>query len=227
MFGRPAVSRERVIGISFVDVLMQAVFVLFIALLVGYIDPDELDKIKEYQQAGKDFCQKLEKDSLVECRQFIADNPIGVQPAPPENAKYGNAGAHACELLDKKDPKACQEELSKALGSLRPCIRAASLVRPPASTEWDIRSPTEIRFIGFTADYRSYLQAQGDENRLISIKRIEPGRIFSPTEVENAIGFIKERECFHEINVTWSCECTAQQLLSPRGAIARLKALAQ
>ena len=66
-----AVSRERVIGISFVDILIQAVFILFLALTVGYTDPMNLFKIKEYEQAGRDLCNKVNKDSVTECREVI------------------------------------------------------------------------------------------------------------------------------------------------------------
>lgn len=66
-----AVSRERLIGISFVDILIQAVFILFLALTVGYTDPVNLFKIKEYEQAGRDLCNKVNKDSVKECREII------------------------------------------------------------------------------------------------------------------------------------------------------------
>ena len=42
-----AVSRERVVGISFVDILIQAVFILFLAVTIGYTDPMKLLKIKD------------------------------------------------------------------------------------------------------------------------------------------------------------------------------------
>ena len=66
-----AISRERLIGISFVDILIQAVFILFIALTVGYLDPIERFKIKDYAEAGKDLCNKVNKDSVKECREVI------------------------------------------------------------------------------------------------------------------------------------------------------------
>lgn len=66
-----AVSRERVIGISFVDILIQAVFILFLAVTIGYTDPMNLFKIKEYEQVGRDLCNKVNKDSVKECREVI------------------------------------------------------------------------------------------------------------------------------------------------------------
>lgn len=68
---RKAVSRERLIGISFVDILIQAVFILFLALTVGYTDPVNLLNIKEYAEAGKDLCTKINKDSVKECKEVI------------------------------------------------------------------------------------------------------------------------------------------------------------
>ena len=41
MFDTRGVSRERIISISFVDILIQAVFLLLLILMVGYIDPQD------------------------------------------------------------------------------------------------------------------------------------------------------------------------------------------
>lgn len=75
-----AVSRERLIGISFVDILIQAVFLLFIALTVGYQDPVVIERIREYEAFGKDICNKANKNSVKECREVIdpiVDKEIG------------------------------------------------------------------------------------------------------------------------------------------------------
>ncbi len=77
---RNAVSRERLIGISFVDILIQAVFLLFIALTVGYQDPVIIERIREYEAFGKDICNKANKDSIKECREVVepvVDKAIG------------------------------------------------------------------------------------------------------------------------------------------------------
>lgn len=66
-----AVSRERLIGISFVDILIQAVFLLFIALTVGYQDPVVIERIKEFAEAGKDLCNKVNKGSIKECVEVL------------------------------------------------------------------------------------------------------------------------------------------------------------
>lgn len=66
-----SVSRERLIGISFVDILIQAVFLLFIALTVGYQDPIVIEKIREYEAFGKDICNKANKNSIKECKEVI------------------------------------------------------------------------------------------------------------------------------------------------------------
>ena len=49
MFDTRGVSRERIIGISFADILIQTVFLLLLILIVGYVDPIERLKIKEYE----------------------------------------------------------------------------------------------------------------------------------------------------------------------------------
>lgn len=224
MFDRKAVSRERVIGISFADILIQAVFVLFIAMLIGYIDPDELDKIKEYQQAGLDACQKLNKDSPVECRQFVKDHPIGPTDSP-ENTTYANAGAYACELLAKKDPAECREAIAQRLGSLVPCLRSNSTVRPPSSTQWNILSPNAIQFKGFTSAYRGYLQDKKDTDRLKKVDSIVPGTVFIPLDIESNFGFVKESACFHEISLVWSASASYNELSKALSAIFLLKNL--
>ena len=72
------VSQERVLGISFVDILIQAVFVLLVALMVGYVDPVERLQLKDYAEAGKDLCHKLNKDSPGACREYVEGKEIGV-----------------------------------------------------------------------------------------------------------------------------------------------------
>ena len=49
------VSRERMIGFSLVDILIQALFVLFIALTIGYVDPEDREKTEIYERVGRDL----------------------------------------------------------------------------------------------------------------------------------------------------------------------------
>ena len=50
-------SRERIIGISLVDILIQVVFVLFIALIAGYEDPEIMLRNSKFEDAGRELCQ--------------------------------------------------------------------------------------------------------------------------------------------------------------------------
>jgi len=224
VFDRKAVSRERVIGISFADILIQAVFVLFIAMLIGYIDPDELEKIKAYQQAGLDACQKLDKDSPAECRQFVKEYRIGPIDSP-KNTTYADAGAYACELVGKKDPAECREAITQRLGSLIPCLRSNSTVRPPSSTQWNILSPNAIEFKGFTPAYREYLKDKKDTDRLIKVEKIVSGTVFTPPDIESNFGFVKESACFHESSTVWSASASYFELSKAFNAISQLKKL--
>jgi hypothetical protein len=91
MFGnQKSVSRERLIGISFVDILIQAVFLLFIALTVGYQDPVVIENIKEYAEAGKDLCNKVDKSSIKECVEVLG--PV----AEKEREKEGSVKLTPC-----------------------------------------------------------------------------------------------------------------------------------
>ena len=235
MLDRRAISRERVIGISFVDILIQGIFVLFVLLVVGYIDPEDLDKIKEYQQVGLDMCVKMKKDSARECREYTEGKKIGVHipapvPVPGATPDYGGVGEEACGLVGKKNPEECKETIRTKLGSLRPCLRNDdNVVRTQASSIWDIRSPTEIRFVRFTPAYEAYLQRKSDRGRLklVSQVKINDGSLYSPAELEETFGFIREADCFHEPAVTWSCQCSWREISAARLAISRLKGLAQ
>ena len=69
MFDTRGVSRERIIGISFVDILIQAVFLLLLILLVGYVDPIESLKIKEYEDQLKAINEKVKRAILENDKQ--------------------------------------------------------------------------------------------------------------------------------------------------------------
>ncbi len=85
-----SVSRERLIGISFVDILIQAVFLLFIALTLGYEDPVVIANIKEYADAGKDLCTKVNRGSVSECIEVL--RPL----AEKEREKEGSVKLAPC-----------------------------------------------------------------------------------------------------------------------------------
>jgi hypothetical protein len=89
-----AVSRERVIGISFVDILIQAVFLLFIALTIGYVDPIQRLRVKEFEQVGKDLCTRVNKDDPRECRQLIE---------PVVEREFGKGKLALCLRVDGKN----------------------------------------------------------------------------------------------------------------------------
>jgi hypothetical protein len=70
-FNKKAVSKERLIGISFADILIQAVFLLFIALTVGYQDPVIIERVRDYKALGEDICNKVNKSSIKECVETL------------------------------------------------------------------------------------------------------------------------------------------------------------
>ncbi len=163
-----AVSRERLIGISFVDILIQAVFILFLALTVGYTDPMNLFKIKEYEQAGRDLCNKVNKDSVKECREVI--DPI----------------------IDK--------ELNK--GMLALCIKPESNDRSVVTARFIATTPTEVKFLGFSPQYFSYLEKKGDTDRLLKAKSVLPG-VYGINSIDQNFSFLMEPKCIHTISRDW------------------------
>ena len=196
------VSRERVIGISFVDILIQAVFVLLLAIIVGYVDPVERLNLEEYKEVGKDLCHKLNKDSVEACREFIKINTI----TSVSDKNYQAIGSQACAKLGQKNPEACTNALSKILSnqSLSPCIKSNTGIKSPLSTSWVIHSPGVISFVGFSGAYKSYLNEKKDTVRLSKIEELRDleGKHFSPDDLIKRFAFIQEAGCFHEIGLT-------------------------
>jgi len=158
-----AVSRERIIGISFVDILIQAVFILFLALTIGYVDPTQLIKIKEFEQVGRDLCNKVNKDTVKECREVV--DPI----------------------IDK--------ELNK--GMLALCMKPVN-DRAIPSARFIIISPSEVKFLGFSDEYFSYLKKKGDEDRFAKAKLLSSGT-YNIGSIEKSFNFLKEPKCIHTI----------------------------
>jgi hypothetical protein len=200
MFDYRRVSQERVIGLSFVDILIQAVFVLLIALFVGYLDPTiriELEEKSAYGQVGKDLCHKLNKDSVEACREYTEGKPIGVESN--RNTGYQAAGEDICKGLGARTPDECKAIASRELSRLRPCVKPASEYRVPATMSVIIWSPTEVEFLGFSQEYLSRLRENGDQARLAQAIG-KPSRLrFTPEELTAAFSFIREETCYHVI----------------------------
>jgi hypothetical protein len=195
------VSQERVMGISFVDILIQAVFVLLVALMVGYIDPAQKVKIEKYAAAGLDLCVKLNKDSPEACREYVKDQQIGL------TSQFDGIGADVCRRLGATTLTECQAALDSKFekGSQLPCLKAPSQNSYQPSTQWEIRSPDEIVFKGFFSQYKDYLQQRGDSARLVQVERLEEqvSKSFTPDAIKSTFGFIRETGCFHEVSFDW------------------------
>ena len=223
MFDRRGVSRERVIGISFVDILIQAVFLLLLILIVGYIDPVDFLLIKEYESVGKDLCHKLNKDSPKACRELIDSTQIG----PVEDSSFNKLGSDVCSLLGKETPEDCQKSLNKFIG-LKPCIASIDIVRAPVSVIWEINSSDTAKFIGFSNEYIKYLERERDEARLNIVKKLEAkiGSQMAPNEIKANFSFLKEKTCFHEVTQERTAALSNQQIKDLLSAIYSLKGLA-
>lgn len=195
MFDGKKVSRERVIGISFIDILIQAVFVLLLALIVGYVDPVEKLQIKEYVEVGKDLCKKLNKDSVEACREFIQKNEIGTV----EEAKFNKVGSETCKKLGASDPDNCQKELNEVLGSnnLRPCLKFNSKISIPPSLSWAIHAPNDIVFEGFSSEYFNYIKNDSERYEKAVQLQKSKGEHFTAQDVIRKFEFLREPTCFH------------------------------
>lgn len=204
------VSQERVMGISFVDVLIQAVFVLLIALMVGYIDPAQMEKIEKYAAAGLDLCVKLKQGSPEACREYVKDQQVGL------TGEFDGIGTDVCKRLGATTLAECRAALDSKFekGSQLPCLKAPSQNSYQPSTQWEIRSPDEIVFKGFFSQYKDYLQERGDSARLAQVQRLEGqvSRSFTPNEIKSAFGFIREPTCFHEVSYRWTGQLSRAEI---------------
>jgi hypothetical protein len=215
------VSQERVLSVSFIDILIQAVFVLLISLMIGYIDPVDRLKISQYEQAGKDLCNKLNKDSPEACQEYIADKNIGVISG------LDGVGTEVCKRLGAKNREECLDAINREFskGSQLPCLKAPSQNSTLKSTTWEIKNPEEVVFLGFTPQYFDYLRERKDDRRAElarSLNEKAPLK-FRPSEIEATFAFIREPNCFHDYRYTWTGKHSDQELKSALSAIWRLK----
>lgn len=223
MFDEKKVSRERVIGISFADILIQAVFVLLLALIVGYVDPVEKLQIKEFEEVGKDLCKKLNKDSIEACREFIKINEIGVTT----NTKFNQVGSDVCAKLNISDPIKCSSELEELLGknNLRPCIKSNSKTSITPSIYWIIHAPDDIEFDGFSSEYLQYVQDDLDRSqKSLEMNKIA-GKHFRANEIKEKFDFVRESTCFHSYSLNRKGAYSDSQISREMSAIRLLRSL--
>ena len=230
MFDTRGVSRERIISISFVDILIQAVFLLLLILMVGYIDPqDQLrlepidPKKNEYDGVGRDLCNKWLKDSPRTCREYIQENNLGPIPKPG----FENIGLEVCKKLGKNSIEDCSGALDKVY-SLWPCIDSKkSKVRAPWAVSWRINSLTTAIFLGFSPEYLEYVNNQKNTVRLGLVKDATQfiGTQMGASEIESRFGFIRESQCFHEVTESRSVPAADEQVAQIRNAIYGLRKL--
>ena len=202
MFDQRRVSQERVIGISFVDILIQAVFVLLVALFVGYVDPSVqivLEQQSEYGQIGKDLCNKVNKDSIEACRDYIKDAKIDVKS---DKKDFAEVGEHICRAFEAESPEKCKGIADRELARIRPCLKPISEYSVPPTLTLSLNKPNEIEFIGFSSNYIQRLEQIGDkfrQARVLELDRLK-GRTLSPQQVQSDFEFIRENNCYHAVH---------------------------
>jgi len=197
------VSQERVIGISFVDILIQAVFVLLVALFVGYVDPTvkiDLENQAEYGQVGKDLCHKLNKDSVEACREYVEGRQVTVEV--PKKNEFQGVGEHICRTLGATNAEECRKVSDRELARLRPCLKPVSEFSVPPSLTLILKNPKEIEFVGFSTNLILKYREESDRVRLARVEELDrsKGASFSPNQVLGAFGFILERNCYHVVH---------------------------
>ncbi len=222
MFNSRKVSQERVMGISFVDILIQAVFLLLLILMVGYVDP--LDQIKfEFAEAGKDLCHKLDKDSPRACVEYIKDKEVNVAKAGPKPIDPSEDFCNKRQL----SPEECKSTLDKMAADINlwPCIPPSSTTQLTKSTFWIISAPGEIEFKRFSEEYIKYLKDNGFSEKLSRVDAINSRgkKIYSADEVISIFGFIREDQCFHDYSISRPGKFSDADLAKDTAAIRSLR----
>ncbi len=225
MFNSKKISQERVIGISFVDILIQAVFLLLLILMVGYVDPEDQIKFQFYE-AGKDLCNKLHKDTPQACVEFIKDNDINVSKKGPKPLEPSEDFCKNRQL----SPEDCKNTLDKMADNINlwPCIPPSSNYQLTKSIYWIIRAPGEIEFSKFSSEYIKYLNENGFVEKLKRVDAINAStkKIYTAAEVISIFDFIKEERCFHDYSISRPGKFSDMDLSSDSAAIRSLKSFA-
>lgn len=199
---RKSISRERVVGISLADILLQAIFLLFIALLVGYKDPKEWVVLQESSAIGKDLCNKTDSDSMKACVQdFIKDKDLVEKLC---NGEYKYDDKKKCLEAYLEAMKKTKEEKK---GHLVPCIPALNSTKDTEiSVYFKIIDKQTVRFDKFSEKYINYLTSHKDEARLKKVEEIKSHGQHSfninNTELNEKFEFMREKECYHVPNTS-------------------------
>ncbi len=226
MFNSRKVSQERVMGISFVDILIQAVFLLLLILMVGYVDP-VIQNNFEFHEAGKDLCNKINKDSPVSCVEFIKNKDVELTNAGEKNV---DPAKDFCSKR-KLSPKDCKSTLDQLAdnGSLFPCMPPVSKSETTRTAYFIIRAPGEIEFNRFSDEYIKYLVGKGFSEKLRNTEAIVANgkKIYSPSEIISSFAFIKEESCFHEFSGDRPGKFSNSDLAKELNAVRSLRIIAK
>lgn len=186
-------SRERIIGISLVDILIQVVFVLFIALIAGYEDPEIRLRNSKFEDAGRELCQTgpSGRDSIKKCVEDYAK-------LKAVNGKADNENGKLVACMPQSDGK-----------STHPAFKYTVAKRDSLKID-----KAKIYFHGFTKDYLDYLNEHKMERSRKLADAIKEGFI-SVSELEKNFGFIREADCYHEAQSIHNDVEDSQKLANP------------
>lgn len=193
-----SVSRERILGISLADILIQAVFLLFIALIVGYEDPERLVLLQKYEQFGKDLCDKKHPDNLTECREsFINDD---------RKDDYKKLWVGLCKdkyesSVDECIKKYKNDAEAMGKGHLIACIPNTNNVGAQPSVSFYIHSSDKVELIEFKKSYVDYLTENKDNARLEKVNSIKVRTIYSKAQIEPTFSFVRQPNCYHTTTI--------------------------
>ncbi len=184
------VSRERVIGISFVDILIQVTFLLLLALMVGYVDPNEKD---ELTSVGRDACNKINRQSTKPCSEVL---PEFIDQLSLRCKELGAKSAVDC--MDRLKAASVALQAAEKSGDVTFCLKTPSqLSYPPPSVRFNIAGPGRIYFSSFDSSYIEHLASgsKTDKLRLVEEIKKDTQRVYTADDIPKVFGFIREDSC--------------------------------
>ena len=210
-------------------ILIQFLFVLFIAYLVIL---EEKNGQKDHAELGKDFCNKVKKDSFQSCRQVFDEIPSFIKDPPPEPVtaepiEPWPRAISACQDAGISDPRDCVAKVNSllALMPMRYCLEpSASKTIASYSLTWKIvndNGSASAEFSGFTSGYIAYLKSNSDRGRLQRVNELETrrGKRFSTKEIVEEFSFMVQKECAHVPGIWREAAFTDEQLSPLHNAI--------
>ncbi len=203
LFSNKQVSRERVLGLTLVDMFIQLVFLLMALLLLYYVEGLDSKKWDQFVSDGTSifggrFIDNWEKlpgvaagfEGKIPPKVPVATAPIASPPAPPVVIKAQAPGIKAC--------------IPNVAGRLNSAIFQYA--------------DSGIKFLNFTTEFEEYVLASRQDIfvKFQAAKKLS-GHIFLPSQLRSQFGWISSPDCQHFYKVDESL--LSQWMTNPQAVV--------